>query len=172
MAHISIYSDYDNQRYRFVVCIVECQTKARSLRQNYSPTPSQQRYHEEIRRMEKDEDLQILDNLKDWPKNWDGFNAEKPKVSAIVHAQEFLKELFLLKVDLQEQWISPNITASSEGEVVFEWWNKQKKITLYVSSFSISYIKVPSASIEDMEDGSFKRLNAEVYINLFSWLEE
>lgn len=27
MAHMSIYSDYDNQRYRFIVCIVECETK-------------------------------------------------------------------------------------------------------------------------------------------------
>jgi hypothetical protein len=143
-----------------------------SLIPNNNPTHSQQSYHEIISRRAKDEDLQILENLKDWPENWDGCNAIKPEIKAIEEAKKFVNDLFLLKLKLREQWISPNITASSEGEVVLEWWKNQKKVTIYITSSSIIYIKVPSESIQEMEDGVLYISNFGAYINLFSWLDE
>ena len=55
-------------------------------------------------------------------------------------------------------WIKPRISSDEYGDVTFEWWKNQKKLTVYVSSDTVEYVKVEkvdSSSLE-MDDGSIE----------------
>lgn len=63
----------------------------------------------------------------------------------------------------------PNVTTSPEGRIVFEWWNMERKLTIYVGDEGYEYIKVWGSDMDDeMEDG-FARNLLEIY-PLLSWL--
>lgn len=91
-----------------------------------------------------------IDNLKTWEP--DSYGCPAPNANTIWKAKNWIICLYGL-VAFQD-WISPNITSGSEGEVVFEWWYGAKKLTIYVSDQSIEYIQVWGADIyNDMSDG-------------------
>ncbi len=61
------------------------------------------------------------------------------------------------------------MTTSPEGRIVFEWWNMERKLTIYVGDEGYEYIKVWGSDMDDeMEDG-FARNLLEIY-PLLSWL--
>jgi hypothetical protein len=63
----------------------------------------------------------------------------------------------------------PNVTSSPFGEVVFEWWNKERKLTVYACNEGLNYLKVWGPDmIEEMEDGAFSLTTP---YEVFSWLE-
>ena len=65
----------------------------------------------------------------------------------------FLRAIFSRAIKLGS-WSSPHITLSENNEVVFEWWNEGKKITLYFGERDPEYIKVWGTDIEtEMESG-------------------
>ncbi len=109
-----------------------------------------------------------LDDMKTWHANWDDYNANKPNAKAIKKAEQFIKELFEFTEQLQCAWLSPNITASSDGEVLLEWWGKEKDLTIYLSATEITYIKVKHDDIDNMEDGNLD-LNKNIIGSLWEW---
>ena len=62
--------------------------------------------------------------------------------------------MYLAIADLGRIWQEPEISGGPEGEVIFEWWQGRKKLTIYVSANTAEYIQVwgPDA-IADMNDG-------------------
>lgn len=51
-------------------------------------------------------------------------------------------------------WCEPLINLGINSEIVFEWWNENKKLTVYILGNSAKYIKVWGADIDnEMEDG-------------------
>jgi hypothetical protein len=90
--------------------------------------------------------------LLTWPEGWDGHDAPKPNPDSVKHARLWSKELHeTLGAGL---WIEPHISADEEGEVSFEWWKGQKKLTVYVSPREVEYIKVEKVgSSLQMNDG-------------------
>jgi hypothetical protein len=59
------------------------------------------------------------------------------------------------------------VTAGVNGEVVLEWWHGEKKLTVYVTSESVEYLKVWGDDIgSEMEDGDA----APVAPALWRWL--
>jgi len=66
-------------------------------------------------------------------------------------------------------WYTPLLNINSENEIVLEWWNQSKKITIYVSEESIDYIKVWGADMDNqMEDGSI--ILEDDLTNLWQWI--
>ncbi|MEM6838752.1 MAG: hypothetical protein AAF609_18095 [Cyanobacteria bacterium P01_C01_bin.120] len=66
------------------------------------------------------------------------------------------------------QWQNPLVNVNDD-EVVFEWWNGSKKITIYVEYESIQYIKVWGADIDnEMEDGEIN--SPAKMLDLWRWL--
>jgi hypothetical protein len=50
--------------------------------------------------------------------------------------------------------LTPLINNTLDNEVVLEWWNSKKKLTIYLSDTSTNYIKVWGADMSsEMEDG-------------------
>jgi hypothetical protein len=65
----------------------------------------------------------------------------------------YLRAIFSRAIKLGS-WSSPHITLSESNEIVFEWWNGTKKITLYFGEHDPEYIKVWGTDIEtEMESG-------------------
>ena len=106
-----------------------------------------------------------LDDMVTWPKDWDGHNSKKPNKLAIENAKRFIKVL-----NNHPNWLMPSISADSNGEVVLEWSEETRDLSIYVSSNKIIFIKVPSADINTMEDGEIEELNSTIYESLFGWL--
>ncbi len=67
-------------------------------------------------------------------------------------------------------WDEPLGNISINEEIVLEWWNREKKITIYVCLDSIDYIKVWGADMDnEMEDGSLS-LNEGELKKLWMWI--
>ncbi len=94
-----------------------------------------------------------LSDLSGWPAGWNGYDAARPNPASIAHAQAWVTELYR---DIRPAlWIRPHVVADADGDVVFEWWNGRKKLTVYVTPNTVEYVKVAGPDIaSDMEDGT------------------
>lgn len=110
-----------------------------------------------------------LYELKTWSNNWDSYGAKKPKIKSIEKAKKFLSALFHKINQDSFEWLNPNITADSDGEIVFEWWNKNKTLVIYISNNDVSYVKAHSPEIEEMEDGCLDD-KLEKIKSIWAWL--
>lgn len=114
---------------------------------------------------------QDLESLRTWENNWDGLNSVAPNDDAIDFAICAIGSFVERVAIAQKNWIAPHVSASSDGEVVLEWWNKDRKLTLYVSAGVIEFIKVWGANIaSEMEDGMFTLTDEDYFEVLWDWL--
>jgi hypothetical protein len=98
--------------------------------------------------------------LKD---NWDGHGSSRPDAFSVWNARQFLEDVYRQTIvatatQTQEQvtpsWQAPHISASEDGEIVFEWWNGSRKLTIYVGAQELTYVKSWGPHVlNDMEDG-------------------
>ena len=85
---------------------------------------------------------------------WNGYDALPPDPAAISYARAWLRELFREVESRRAPWLQPLVTSSAEGEVVLEWWNEPKKLTIYFSAHEATAIQSWGADMEnEMEDG-------------------
>lgn len=112
-----------------------------------------------------------INALLSWSEGWDGYDALAPNPNAVKHAHEWIRKLFLQAVDLDRPWLKPNVTASSEGEVLFEWWRGRKKLTVYVGDQNAVYVQVWGANIDtEMAEGDAEPVSA--CRMLWTWLTD
>jgi predicted ATP-dependent endonuclease of OLD family len=79
---------------------------------------------------------------------------------------DMLKGLEVAKI----WWREPLTHFSERREIVFEWWHEQRKLTIYVASDRIDYIKVWGADMDnDMETGLIDLDNNQL-TSIWSWL--
>src|SRR5258706_12457137 len=115
------------------------------------------------------ETLAKLQNLLTWSAGWNGYDALAPDPDAVVHARNWIVRLFLEAADLGRVWIKPNVIADADGEVVFEWWNGPKKLTVYIGDESAEYIQVWGSDIHsEMSSGNAESIS--VCRSLWLWL--
>jgi hypothetical protein len=109
-----------------------------------------------------------INGLSKLTDNWDTFGSARPNQAAIQYALVQIEQLFQLATSTGRPWIEPHITASESGEVVFEWWSNDHKLTVYVGSVSAEFIQVWGLDIvNEMSDGAIKSNNFQ---NLWKWL--
>lgn len=84
---------------------------------------------------------------------WDGYEAPQPNPASIAHARSWAEQLYR---DVRaELWLKPHVSSDEGGDVSFEWWKGQRKLTVYVSPREVEYIKVEKVgSSLEMKDGS------------------
>lgn len=70
----------------------------------------------------------------------------------------------------EDGYCDPLVNLSQEGEVVLEWWQGTRKLTIYVSEeHASSFVKVWGANtIAEMEDGEWSTIGD--LQELFRWL--
>src|SRR5579859_5170217 len=98
--------------------------------------------------------LAEIDNLSTWREGWNGYDALAQKQEAVRYAGQWI-DLFYREVrDLSLDWLEPNVTASGEGKVLFEWRHGIKNLTVYIGNQSAEYVNDWGADINtEMEDG-------------------
>jgi hypothetical protein len=113
--------------------------------------------------------LNELVNLLTWPEGWNGYSAHAPKPDAVQYAGYWIYMFYLEIMTLGMEWIRPNVTASGDGEVVFEWRRDVKKLTIYIGNQNAEYVEDwgPDMNTE-MEDGYANSSNTRR--SLWQWL--
>lgn len=113
--------------------------------------------------------IQKIRSLKSWGENWDGAGAAAINQISIASAVALIRNLYVVARQIDIEWLEPNVTASPHGEVVLEWWNYTKKLTVYVNEDQLDFIKVWGPDIDhEMEDGQVSEENSK---HLLAWLE-
>lgn len=98
--------------------------------------------------------IQKIRNLQSWGTNWDGVAVTAVSAKAVANATALIDQLYSTATYLDIDWAAPNVTASPLGEIVLEWWNHEKKLTLYVDEEQTGYVKVWGDDIDmEMADG-------------------
>lgn len=110
-----------------------------------------------------------LGQIANLPANWDGHGSAQPDPSAIEAARQLIEDAYQQTQVLEVAgWQRPHISASESGEIVFEWWNANRKLTVYVALHQVTYIKSWGPHIlNDMEDGVLQHENFPL---IWSWL--
>lgn len=109
-----------------------------------------------------------LERVSALPANWDGAGSSPPSELSVLRASELIASVYSSTFRDPDSWTSPNVTASERGEVMLEWWRRERKLTLYVGDAKSHYIKVWGHRVDDeMEDGVFVADNFE---RLWRWL--
>lgn len=111
---------------------------------------------------------QKLTVLQGLPENWDGAGSAKPNPLAISNAMSWLEQIYNQIVSAQLEWRTPHISASEEGEIVFEWWRGNHKLTIYFGADKTEFIQVWGVHIKnEMADG---QLEVTRILSLWKWL--
>ncbi len=113
--------------------------------------------------------LSEIYSLLNWPEGWNAYNARAPKYEAVQYAAHWIELFYREVMDSRLDWLEPNVTASAEGEVVFEWRHGVNRLTIYVGNQSVEYVKDWGADIDtEMEDGYAK--SPQIRRTLWQWL--
>ena len=112
---------------------------------------------EEPSRLAKDPRLTAshmqIDRVAVLSKDWDGHGSAKPNEQAVERARQLLEDAFR-DTTTTVGWQSPYISASEDGEIIFEWWNGVRKLTIYVGTEQSTFLKSWGPHIvNEMEDG-------------------
>lgn len=106
----------------------------------------------------------LVGNLE---KDYESLCSNYPKT--IETAERLIERLHSVALKNNWWWYDPLLNISFENEIVLEWWNQDKKITIYVYEEVIDYIKVWGADIDnEMEDGSISL--EEDLTDLWQWI--
>jgi hypothetical protein len=101
--------------------------------------------------------------------NWDGRGSAAPGAAALEAAARLLPRLHDSVATLRQGWTAPHITASEAGDIVFEWWNGERKLTAYVSETGMEVLKVWGVDIEkEME--AIQLRSPAMFQELWEWL--
>ena len=93
--------------------------------------------------------------LSSWGAAWDDYDAPPPTARAIGLGTAWICSLHQAAIDASKPWFDPLITASEEGEIVFDWWRGEKRLTVYVNERGATYSRLwgtpPSLQTDDSE---------------------
>ncbi|RUR71288.1 hypothetical protein EJP67_30010 [Variovorax guangxiensis] len=110
--------------------------------------------------------LALLRNLEE---DWDGNGSAKPIAEAIANAEARLPELYRVSARVGI-WREPQVSASEDGEVIFEWWSDERKVTLYFAPESMEVVRSWGTNIDtEMDQSSLPSLDA--FADVWIWLQ-
>ncbi len=103
--------------------------------------------------------------------DWDGNGSDKPNQISMETTLSVLTTIFTITSSYTLQWIRPIINVDGDGDFVCEWWNSNKKLTLYTIDLETSYTKTEDyygTSKKSM--GSFFTLSNLEQYELINWI--
>jgi len=111
-----------------------------------------------------------LDRLSNLEANWDGRGIEAPTRRAVQNARFWLPSMLAGAASAGKPWLPAHIAPAGEGELTFEWWRGDRKITLYFGDGARpEFLKVWGPHIQDeMDSGELDSVDA--FRALWAWL--
>lgn len=117
-------------------------------------------------RLPEEQKLHAFGTLK---KNWDRRGSLPPTATSIAIARGWLPPLRDIAQSTGFAWRTPHMSVSESGEITFEWWRGERKITLYFGDHAPEYVKVWGPHIFDqMEAGNM--MSSDSFQPLWLWL--
>lgn len=95
-----------------------------------------------------------------------------PRVSAVARAKRLVNAAWLLAEHEGIPWTTPSATASAFEEVVLEWWQGARKLTVYIpTNGQVRFVRVWGCDIDsDMMDGDVTDIKC--LSGLLRWLQK
>lgn len=114
--------------------------------------------------------LQSIRRLYSLNRDWDGHGSAAPRRESVESSLAVIPLFRNLVASAGQRWAQPHVSANEDGNVVFEWWQGRRKLTVYVRSAHVTYIKVWGVNIDsEMEDGC---VTDKGFASLWIWLNE
>lgn len=114
--------------------------------------------------------LQVIRRLSSYAGDWDGNGSAAPRSESVQSSLQVIRVFHRTMIAAGYRWAQPHVSANEDGNVVFEWWNGEKKLTVYVRAACVTFIKVWGVNIDtEMEDG---RITSSGFAPLWTWLSE
>lgn len=88
--------------------------------------------------------------------NWDGRGSEGPSGSAILRAMDEVRVFIKMATASGYGWQQPLVGSNEWGEISFEWWRHDKKLTLYIGAEESNFVCCWGDSIDSMDAGVFE----------------
>lgn len=112
-----------------------------------------------------------LQDLLTWPENWNTYTALAPNPTSISIATSWITTFYRHIASQNQQWLTPNITASGDGDVVLGWRCGQRKLTVYVDGDDIDFVQVWGSDVKArIDDGDIEGIDDMQ--SLWQWLLE
>jgi hypothetical protein len=112
---------------------------------------------------------QRIDDLRTWGADWEEYDAAPPTPVTVDRAHQWIQELYLDVLTSGRTWIDPLITASEDGEAMFEWQRRDRRLTLRVAETEVTFSKIWGARPDfQFEEGTAD--NPERRRDLWAWL--
>ena len=116
-----------------------------------------------------DSTVHLISHLRHRAVGWDGHNAPAPDPQAIGNARRWIEQAFGEVADKAVPWREPYVSSDESGNVTFEWWHANHKLTVYVMPEVVEYVQVWGTDIiSQMDDGELTRPGQ--WRALWSWL--
>jgi hypothetical protein len=111
--------------------------------------------------------IRRIEELSSWKDNWDGHGSLKPKMKSIANARSWAMKINALILKLEPTFIS----ADAEGNVVLEWWRKNKYLSLDVSEKYAYFLQsIDGSKIKKIRYGIKGNLTNKNLLSVFKWL--
>lgn len=105
--------------------------------------------------------IQAFDALSQGP--------SRPHPLALEHAESWAENFYEELADYEYRWKTPHITVQDGEDVVFEWWNGRKSLTVYFSPDESWFLQSAGAGSEFGEGNPDER---EERFGMWRWLSE
>ena len=110
-------------------------------------------------------------SLKGCSDNWDGFGSARPKKISIERAINWINYIFLALVSFQFPWVQPAVGVDEDGDIEFEWWNSDKKLTLDINETEIYFTQIDGPGLSPkITQRSFLDLTENERVSLIQWI--
>lgn len=83
-----------------------------------------------------------------FPDDWDNAGSLAPRAASVANAAARLVEICDVAMRTG-RWNPPHIGVSESGEVTFEWWRANRKLTIYFGDESMEVLRVWGADMDD-----------------------
>ncbi|MEJ7841953.1 MAG: hypothetical protein WKF95_09290 [Rubrobacter sp.] len=115
------------------------------------------------------ETLDALDALGKLLPGWNGYDVAAPKTSSILEAKKWIREMYEDVIRMRATWHKPHAAADADGDIMFEWWNNGRDLTIEISDGGAAFLMAWGTNMEtDMEDG--EAMTPAIRRKLWTWL--
>ncbi len=109
-----------------------------------------------------------LASLDKRPAESGGDDATPPTRETIAAARQWLTGLSRTVAQAHQPWLDPHVAATPDGDVLFEWWRAERKLSVYVADETAEYITTWKEAGEIRQDDGDAQ-STEAQVHLWSW---
>ncbi len=110
-----------------------------------------------------------LEELRELPPGWNGYDVSAPSPTAINTARIWVQTFYWEALEAAGSWIMPHVTADETGEVMFEWSKGNKALTAYVAENEVTLARDWGPNVETQMETELDP-TAEIDRQWWAWL--